>query len=68
MENTGVIISTTKSPKLTFDLNKVVIEDWSKSTDLDGIAIETITLKANFKIADAKMIQVELVNTNADYL
>jgi len=60
-------IGTSSNPKLQFDLNKVVITDWSTAKDLDGLVTETFTAKANFKIADSEMIEAILVNTVASY-
>jgi hypothetical protein len=67
MEGEDTTIGTTSHPKLQFDFNQIKVIEWSKSTDLDGIVIETFTLKANFKIADAKMVQAVLVNTQDSY-
>lgn len=52
---------------LTIDLNQVKITDWSRDRGLDDITKETFTLKANFKIADAKMAQAILINDVSSY-
>lgn len=55
------------APKLTIDLNQVKITDWVTAKDLDGINTETFTVKANFKIADSKMVAVTLINNVSGY-
>ncbi len=52
---------------LTVDLNQVKITDWNKEMGLDDIVKETFTAKANFKIADAKMIEARLINSQENY-
>ena len=52
---------------LTIDLNQIKITDWSKDMGLDDIVKETFTAKANFKIADAKMIKAILINSQTSY-
>jgi len=47
---------------LVIDLNQVKITDWATAKDLDGINTETFTMKANFKIADSKMVEARLYN------
>jgi hypothetical protein len=63
----GAIVGTVTNPSITFDLNQAKITDWTTSKDLDGLATESFTLKANFKIADAKMVEARLVNTQSVY-
>ena len=71
MEDADATIGNNSHPKLQFDFNQVKMEGptgWKKNApDLDGLVTETLTLVANFKIADSKMLQAVLVNTQADY-
>jgi hypothetical protein len=53
--------------KLTIDLNKVKITDWKTSKDLDNLVIESFTVKANFSISDAKMLEMRLINAQISY-
>jgi len=49
------------------DLNQVMFSEWSSSRGLDEIVVETITMKASFKLADAEMVSVILKNTQSSY-
>lgn len=61
------IQSSVANESLQIDLNQVKLTDWSKSPDLDGLVVETLTFRANFKLADSKMAQAILVNAQASY-
>ncbi len=52
---------------LAIDLNQIKIIEWSKDMGLDDIVKETIVAKANFKIADSKMVQAILINSQSSY-
>ena len=52
---------------IQIDLNQVMFTDWSSSRGLDEVVVETITMKASFKLADAEMIGVILKNTQPSY-
>ncbi len=67
MKSSDVTIGLVSNPQLTFDFNKVQIIDWVVEKSLDAIMIETITFKAQFKIADSKMLDIVLINTQASY-
>ncbi len=67
IEDSSVTIGADSHPRIRFDLNKIIITDWSMDTGLDGITTETFTAKANFKIADSQMIEASLINTVASY-
>ena len=62
-----LVIANVAQEKLQFDLNQIKLTDWSKSTDLNNLLVETLTFRANYKLADAKMVQAVLVNTQASY-
>ncbi len=49
------------------DLNQVIFTDWASSRGLDEIVVETITMKASFKLADAEMVSVILKNNQTSY-
>ena len=63
----GAIVGTATNPSITFDLNQAKITDWTASKGLDELNTESFTLKANFKIADSKMVECRLVNTQSAY-
>ncbi|HEC65853.1 MAG TPA: hypothetical protein ENI23_11185 [bacterium] len=67
MSDTATVIGAATSPQLYFDLNQVQIVEWVVDKGLDAMMIETITLKAQFKIADSKMLEAVLVNTASGY-
>ena len=52
---------------LQIDLNKVLITNWTSARGLDDKVVETIEMKAAFKIADSKMITAILKNAQASY-
>ncbi len=52
---------------LAIDLNQVNITDWNRGMGNDDIVKETFTAKASFKIADAKMVEARLINSQASY-
>lgn len=67
IEDTSVTIGDASTPRIRFNLNKVVITEWTADRGLDGIVTETFTAKANFKIADSKMIEAVVVNEVESY-
>lgn len=69
IENTAKLLQTGGSlyPKLVVDLNKVNLVDWSVDKTLEGLLVETLTIKASFKIADSEMIEATLTNLQANY-
>jgi hypothetical protein len=60
-------ISSGTPASLAIDLNQIKITEWSRDRSSDEITKETFTAKANFKIADSKMIGAELINNQEDY-
>jgi len=63
-----VKIQDSGNEKIQIDFNQVKMTGWERSSDLDGMIIETLTYVANFKIADSKMVQAVLVNTQSSYV
>ena len=67
MTDSATTIGSATAPQLYFKFNQVQITDWVVDKGLDAIMIETITLKAQFKIADSKMLEAVLINTAVSY-
>ena len=65
--NSDVTIGTSDNPQLTIDLNLVSFQDWGLNTDIDGIKTQTLGFKAHYKLADSKMVQIELTNLQTAY-
>jgi len=61
-------IASGATEKLQITLNQVKLMDWSKTPDLDGLMTETLLFRAHFKLADSKMAQATLINTQTSYV
>jgi len=67
LENTDVTIGSASNPSITIDLARVVLEEWDRSNDLDGLPTQTIGFEAEFSVDDGEMISAVLVNTATSY-
>lgn len=63
MKNTDAQLGTSAYyPTITFDLAQAVFTNWEKTTGAEDLSVETITLKATYKKAEAKMLDCRLIN------
>lgn len=67
LENTDVTIGASSSPKLTIDLAKVKFSEITRGLDNNELTRQTLTFKGFYSLADAKSIEVKLINTTASY-
>lgn len=67
LENTGVTIGNSSSPKLVVDLPAVTFQELSRNVTLNEIVTQTLTFKAHYNTTDSKMAEVGLINTTASY-
>jgi len=59
------LIGATKYENITIQLASVVLEDWDRSDDKDGIVTQTFGFTGLYKLAETKMITVSLQNNKA---
>lgn len=67
IENTKSLIGTTLYPKLSFDIYKAQLEEWSLEEANDGIVKQTIAFKAMYSLSDTKSVTASLVNLATSY-
>jgi len=67
MKNTDVTIGVASNPQLRIDLAQAIFTGWEKTTGLEDLSVQTITAKATYKMAEAKMLDCVLTNTQASY-
>lgn len=60
--NTAVTIGVGSNPRLTFDFAKVKFSEVARTLDNNEIVRQTLTFKAFYSLADAKMLSVVLRN------
>lgn len=60
-------IGSTNYPTITWVLNKVQVQDWSRSGDAGSLVEETVTLKAFYNASDSEQSTVTLKNLTAAY-
>ena len=60
-------IGGSNNPTITITLNKVQVQDWSKSDDNDALAEESVTLKAFYNETDEEQSKVVVRNLTASY-
>lgn len=67
LTNTNVTIGNTLNPQLTIDLSKVKFGEFVRNYSNDDIVTATVNFKAFYKLSEADMIEMQLVNTTASY-
>lgn len=65
LNNTDVLIGTSSTPRLYFDLNQVILETANTGTKKGDLTLQTLVFKATYKEADSAMIKAYLVNSVA---
>lgn len=59
------LIGATKYENLTIQLASVVLEDWGRTTDKDGIVTQSFGFTAVYKLAETKIATIDLTNARA---
>ena len=59
------LIGATEYSQLNFEFSKISFSDWGKSTDANGLVMQTMGFTAEYKAADGKTLSSTLQNTNA---
>jgi hypothetical protein len=67
LTNTNVTIGSSLNPQLTIDLSRVKFGEFVRNYGNDDIVTATVNFKAFYNLAEADMIEVQLVNTTASY-
>lgn len=57
------LIGVTKYDQLTVQVASATLEDWDRSADLNGIVSQSFGMKAMYKLAELKLLTVDLTNT-----
>ena len=67
IEGEAVIGSGAAHPKITIQLDKVQVSDWSRSSAGDDLVTEDISFKAFYNTSTSQQSEVEVVNLTSDY-
>lgn len=67
LDNTDVLIGSTSTPRIQFDLHAVKWGEFTRNYGNGDIVTASVPFKAFYKLADAKMITVVLRNAVASY-
>lgn len=67
IENTDVTIGSASNPKITIDLYKVHISDFTRNYANNDLISASIAIKPLYSTTDGKMAEVELINTQTSY-
>lgn len=59
------LIGATKFEGLTIQLASVVLEDWGRSDDKDGIVTQTFGFTGVYKLAETKIMTIDIQNAKA---
>jgi len=59
------LIGATKYENITIQLASVVLEDWDRSDDKDGIVTQSFGFTALYKLVETKMMTIDLTNAKA---
>ena len=60
-----VLLGATKYESITIQLASVVLEDWDRSDDKDGIVTQSFGFTGMYKLAETKMVTATLQNARA---
>lgn len=60
-----VLLGATKYENVTFTFASVVLEDWDRSDDKDGIITQSFGFTALYKLAETKMMTATIQNSKA---
>ena len=59
------LIGATKYENITIQLASVVLEDWGRSDDNNGIVTQSFGFSALYKLAESKMITIDVTNAKS---
>lgn len=67
LDNTDVLIGSTSTPRIQFDFHAVKFSEFTRNYGNGDIVTASVSFKAFYKLADAKMVTVALRNAVASY-
>lgn len=67
LEDTDTTIGASSNPRLTINLALCTLSEFARTQGNDEVVTQTITFKGHRSQADGEAINMELVNTVADY-
>jgi len=67
LTNTDVTIGSSSNPKITFDFAKVKFSEIARNMASNDLVAQTLTFKGFYSLADAKSIEIVLINTQTSY-
>lgn len=67
IEDTNNAIDTGIYPKLTIDLAKVIMTEFAKGQENDGLIKQGLTFKGLYSMSDTSMITATLINSKTSY-
>lgn len=68
LKDTATTIWLSSNPRVTIDLPLASFTEFSKDMGNDATVVQTLTFKGLYSSTDASAIDVEVVNTTADYV
>jgi len=60
-------LGSDNKPKIEVLFNKVMVTDWTKSSENDEVVTESVSFKAFYNTSDSQQSQVDLVNGTEEY-
>ena len=60
-----VNIGATKPESIVIQIASVILEDWDRSSDKDSMTMQSFGFTAFYKLAESKMITIDLTNAKA---
>ncbi len=67
IEGEAVIGGASAHPKITIQLDKIQINDWTRTSGGDDLVTEEVSFKAFYNTSTSQQSEVELVNLTAEY-
>lgn len=65
--NSDVLIGSSSTPALRFDLHSVKFSEFARNYDNTEIVTASVKFKAFYKLADSKMVTCRLINAQSSY-
>jgi len=62
-ESSAIIGTGTQKATMSFEFARISFSDWGKSTDANGLVMQTMWFDAEFSATDGKTISAEIINT-----
>lgn len=59
------LIGATKYENITIQLASIILEDWGRSDDKDGIVTQTFGFTGMYKLSETKILTIDLTNAKA---